>query len=102
MFYFEYYKYSHIVTNSTYPNTFPQIFSQECKPQSEQCLIPGVYALVGACAFLGGATRMTVSLVVIMIELTSGLSLIVPLMISAFTAVKYVSKIEKKNIFLIY
>ncbi len=29
---------------------------------------------------------MTVSLVVIMVELTSGLSLIVPLMISSFTA----------------
>ncbi len=29
---------------------------------------------------------MTVSLVVIMVELTSGLSLIVPLMVSAFTA----------------
>jgi chloride channel 3/4/5 len=48
--------------------------------------MPGVYALVGACAFLGGATRMTVSLVVIMVELTSGLSLIVPLMVSSFTA----------------
>jgi chloride channel 3/4/5 len=48
--------------------------------------VPGVYALVGACAFLGGATRMTVSLVVIMVELTSGMSLIVPLMVSAFTA----------------
>ena len=53
---------------------------------SEQCVIPGVYAIVGACAFLGGATRTTVSLVVIMVELTSGLSLSVPLMVSAFTA----------------
>jgi chloride channel 3/4/5 len=61
------------------------LFSSECK-KSEECIVPGIYALVGACAFLGGATRMTVSLVVIMVELTSGLSLIVPLMVSAFTA----------------
>ncbi len=61
------------------------MFSSECK-FSQDCIMPGVYALVGACAFLGGATRMTVSLVVIMVELTSGLSLIVPLMVSSFTA----------------
>ena len=65
--------------------TYPSYFSTECKLNKE-CIIPGIYALVGACAFLGGATRMTVSLVVIMVELTSGLSLIVPLMISSFTA----------------
>lgn len=63
-----------------YPN-FLLHFS-EC----DQCIVPGVYALVGACAFLGGATRMTVSMVVIMVELTSGLSLMVPLMVSAFVA----------------
>ena len=54
--------------------------------ECDQCIVPGVYALVGACAFLGGATRMTVSMVVIMVELTSGLSLMVPLMVSAFVA----------------
>ena len=52
----------------------------------DRCIVPGVYSLIGACAFLGGATRMTVSMVVIMVELTAGLSLIVPLMVSAFTA----------------
>ncbi len=52
----------------------------------KQCIVPGVYSLVGACAFLGGATRMSVSMVIIMVELTSGLSLIVPLMVSAFVA----------------
>jgi chloride channel 3/4/5 len=61
------------------------LFESECQ-KSANCIEPGIYALVGACAFLGGATRMTLSLVVIIIELTSGLSLIVPLMVASFTA----------------
>lgn len=43
------------------PNLF--IFMNSCRA-NETCIIPGIYALVGACAFLGGATRMTVSLVI--------------------------------------
>ena len=53
---------------------------------NEHCVTPGLYAVVGACAFLGGVSRMTVSLVVIMSEVTGGLSYIVPLMVTALTA----------------
>ncbi|XP_076807131.1 H(+)/Cl(-) exchange transporter 4-like isoform X1 [Clavelina lepadiformis] len=49
----------------------------------ESCVTPGLYAMVGAAAALGGVTRMTVSLVVIMFELTGGLQYIVPLMAAA-------------------
>ncbi len=45
-----------------------------------------VNAIVGACAFLGGVSKMTISLVVIMFELTGGLTYIVPLMAAAMTA----------------
>ena len=62
------------------------LFQSECSKADESCVTPGLYALVGACAFLGGATKMTVSLVVIMFELTGGLTYIVPLMASAVTA----------------
>ncbi|KAI8909258.1 chloride channel [Powellomyces hirtus] len=44
-----------------------------CKPH-EQCVTPGTYAMVGAAAALGGVTRMTVSLTVIMFELTGALT----------------------------
>eukprot|EP00736_Rhodelphis_marinus_P013749 Rmarinus@m.20293 len=47
----------------------------------ENCVTPGIYALVGAGAVLGGTTRMTVSLVVIMFELTGGLDYILPVMV---------------------
>ncbi len=48
---------------------------------------PGIYAMVGAAGMLAGVTRMTVSLVVIMFELTAGsASFIIPFMISVLAA----------------
>ncbi|CAI4232802.1 unnamed protein product [Auanema sp. JU1783] len=48
----------------------------------KDCVMPGLYAMVGAAAVLSGITRMTVSLVVIMFELTGSLELIVPTMVA--------------------
>ncbi|KAF4089058.1 hypothetical protein AMELA_G00062150 [Ameiurus melas] len=53
---------------------------------SAKCITPGLYAMLGAAACLGGVTRMTVSLVVIMFELTGGLEYIVPLMAATMTS----------------
>lgn len=61
------------------------IFRNWCRPGAD-CVTPGLYAMVGAAACLGGVTRMTVSLVVIMFELTGGLEYIVPLMAAAVTS----------------
>mmetsp|Transcript_107697 Transcript_107697/g.347631 ORF Transcript_107697/g.347631 Transcript_107697/m.347631 type:complete len:769 (+) Transcript_107697:62-2368(+) len=47
---------------------------------------PGIYAMIGAAAVLGGVCRVTISLVVIMFELTSGLQLIIPFMLAVLTA----------------
>merc|ERR1712037_816111 len=43
---------------------------------------PGIYSMIGAAAVLGGVCRVTISLVVIMFELTGGLQLIVPFMVA--------------------
>ncbi|CAH8505410.1 unnamed protein product [Schistosoma margrebowiei] len=56
-----------------------------CK-SSQPCINPGLYAMVGAAATLGGVTRMTISLVVVMLELTGGLNYIIPLMIAAMVS----------------
>lgn len=61
------------------------LWKQSCTPGND-CLTPGLYAMVGAAAALGGVTRMTVSLVVIMFELTGGLQYIVPLMAAVMTS----------------
>lgn len=47
---------------------------------------PGTYAMVGAGAFLAGVTRMTVSLVVIMVELTGDLEYVLPHMVAILIA----------------
>ncbi|KAF9031391.1 Cl-channel protein [Hymenopellis radicata] len=58
-----------------------------CPPDpSVRCISPGFYAVIGASGMLGGVTRMTISLVVILFELTGALSHVLPIMISVMTA----------------
>lgn len=47
---------------------------------------PGIFAMVGAAAFLAGVSRMTVSLTVIMFELTGEVDYILPFMIAILVA----------------
>lgn len=62
------------------------LFKSSCGKSIASCITPGLYAMVGAAAVLGGVTKMTVSLVVIMFELTGGLVYIVPLMVAIMTS----------------
>eukprot|EP01138_Halocafeteria_seosinensis_P001396 gb/GECG01001432.1/.p1 GENE.gb/GECG01001432.1/~~gb/GECG01001432.1/.p1 ORF type:complete len:1015 (+),score=100.27 gb/GECG01001432.1/:1-3045(+) len=47
---------------------------------------PGTYSLIGAAAFLGGVTRMTISLAVILLESTGNYQYGLPLMLVFFSA----------------
>ncbi|OKL62404.1 hypothetical protein UA08_03003 [Talaromyces atroroseus] len=61
---------------------FPNFFLFEsCEPDIP-CITPATYAIIGAASALGGATRMTVSIVVIMFELTGALTYVIPIMIA--------------------
>lgn len=66
-----------------HPNFF--IFRSSCLPDVP-CVTPEVYAIVGAVSALGGVTRLTVSLVVIMFELTGALGYVLPIMVSVMIA----------------
>lgn len=56
-----------------------------CEPDIP-CITPGTYAIIGAASALAGATRMTVSIVVIMFELTGALAYVLPIMIAVMIA----------------
>ncbi|KAG8194809.1 hypothetical protein JTE90_017250 [Oedothorax gibbosus] len=66
---------------------------------SENCMAPGLYAVIGAASCLAGVTRMTVSLVVIMFELTGRVDYIVPLMTSVVASKWVGDAIHKEGIY---
>ncbi|KAF8322035.1 hypothetical protein DL93DRAFT_2071769 [Clavulina sp. PMI_390] len=58
-----------------------------CREVGEKnCVIPGLYAMIGAAAALSGVTRTTVSLAVIVFELTRSMNYVVPVMVSVLVA----------------
>lgn len=57
----------------------------ECSSQ-DVCIIPGVYAIVGAASMLTGVTRMTICLAIIMFELTGSLTYMMPVIIGILCA----------------
>ncbi|RLV91810.1 hypothetical protein JA1_003600 [Spathaspora sp. JA1] len=62
----------------SHPDSF--IF-KACAGDNGKCIIPGTYAFLGAAAGLSGITDLTVTVVIIMFELTGALRYIVPTMI---------------------
>ncbi|KIK69286.1 hypothetical protein GYMLUDRAFT_643356 [Collybiopsis luxurians FD-317 M1] len=70
-----------IMVRATY-KAYPRsgIFAY-CDPNIPACITPGTYAFLGAAAALSGVMRITVTVVVIMFELTGALTYILPTMI---------------------
>ena len=67
-----------------------------------QCALgisPGIFAMVGAAAFLAGVSRMTISLCVIMFELTGELEYVVPHMIAILVAKWVADALEREGVY---
>jgi chloride channel 3/4/5 len=60
---------------------------------------PGIFALVAAGAFLAGVTRMTISLCVVMFELTGELEYVIPHMVAILCAKWTADLISKESIY---
>ncbi|KAF2731174.1 chloride channel-like protein 3 [Polyplosphaeria fusca] len=67
--------------------------------QSITSISPGIFAMVGAAAFLAGVSRMTLSLAVIMFELTGQLEYIVPHMIAILVAKWVADAISEEGVY---
>ncbi|KAH9920115.1 chloride channel [Fomitopsis serialis] len=63
------------------PAAFPESSMFAVCQHDVQCITPGTYAFLGAAAALSGVMRLTVTVVVIMFELTGALTYILPTMI---------------------
>lgn len=92
-----------LVTQSLY-RAYPTAWMfLSCPPDpSVRCISPGFYAVIGASAMLGGVTRMTISLVVILFELTGALSHVLPIMISVMTSKWVGDALGKDGIYAVW
>ncbi|KAJ2723984.1 Structural maintenance of chromosomes protein 3 [Coemansia sp. Benny D115] len=70
-----------MVVQTLYENHGSWWIFSACKPDVP-CITPGVYALVGAASMLASTTRMTVTIVVIMFELSDALIYVLPIMLA--------------------
>lgn len=78
-------------------NASSLIFSS-CEPDIP-CITAGTYAIVGAASALAGVTRLTVSIVVIVFELTGALSYVLPIMIAVMLSKWIGDAISKRGIY---
>ncbi|KAI9723389.1 MAG: hypothetical protein M1812_001273 [Candelaria pacifica] len=83
------------VWQRNHPNAL--IFAN-CEPDVP-CVTPGTYAIIGAASALGGVTRMTVSIVVIMFELTGALTYVLPIMIAVMISKWVGDSMGKRGIY---
>jgi chloride channel 3/4/5 len=60
---------------------------------------PGIFAMVGSAAFLAGVSRMTISLAVIMFELTGQLEYVVPHMLAILVAKWVADAISEEGVY---
>ncbi|PSR94580.1 chloride channel [Coniella lustricola] len=81
---------------SNHPEFYP--FAHQCAPDVP-CINPGTYAIIGAAAALAGVTRMTVSIVVIMFELTGALTYVLPIMIAVMISKWTGDAISRRGIY---
>ncbi|KAK9323751.1 chloride channel [Lipomyces orientalis] len=63
------------------------------------CTIPGVYAIVGAGAVMAGVTRMTVTLAVILFELTGSLDHVLPISVAILISKWVAQALEPNSIY---
>ncbi|GAA6001698.1 hypothetical protein JCM10207_002272 [Rhodosporidiobolus poonsookiae] len=68
-------------------------------PFGQACVLPGVWAMIGAAATLAGVTRTTVSLAVSVFELTGTLTYSVPTMLAVLLAKTVADRIEARSIY---
>lgn len=81
--------------------TYPDWLLGKCDPTQapEMCVVPGVYAMVAAGATMCGVTRLSVTLAVILFELTGSLDHVLPFSIGVLVSKWTADFIEPRSIY---
>ncbi len=82
----------------TFPNSM--MFSVCKAGNGMDCITPGVYAIIGAGATMCGATRLTVTLAIVVLELTGNLNYIIPFSMAIFVSKWVADAIEISSIYV--
>jgi chloride channel 7 len=61
-------------------------FFGELLNSADGTILPGSFSFIGACAFVGGVTRLTICMVIILLEITNNAEYLLPLMITALVS----------------
>ncbi|RLV90919.1 hypothetical protein JA1_004218 [Spathaspora sp. JA1] len=69
-----------------YPDVPFKIMGLICAPNSTDCIDMGIYAMISAGAFMAGVTRMNITIVTILFELTSSYTYVLPISIAIAVA----------------
>ncbi len=69
-------------------------------PSGTSCITPGVYALIAAGATMCGVTRLSVTLAVILFELTGSLDYVLPFSLSILVAKWTADALEPLSIYV--
>lgn len=75
------------------------IHGQETVKTIVNSVVPGAYAMAGAGAFMAGVTRMSLTLVVILFELTGTLNYVMPFSVSILVANLVANMVEKQSLY---
>lgn len=70
-----------------------------CAPDSPECLDLGIYSMISAGAFMAGVTRMNITLVTILFELTSSYNYVLPIAIAIAVANWLGNLLEKNSLY---
>lgn len=76
------------------------MWSQCAASSPVSCIQPGVYGLIGAGAMMCGVTRLSVTLAVILFELTGSLDYVLPFSLSILVAKWTADAIEPNSIYV--
>ncbi|KAI5950747.1 hypothetical protein KGF54_003821 [Candida jiufengensis] len=70
-----------------------------CLPNSKDCVDMGIYAMISAGAFMAGVTRMNITIVTILFELTSSYTYVLPISIAIAVANWSGGLLEKNSLY---